>query len=69
MVTNLRAAAPGDQQSQATPMRDRFRNLNREIRETLAVWIGLAILVHAWRGYRAVRRSAAVRRKSTAVGS
>jgi cardiolipin synthase len=28
----------------------------------LAVWFGLAVLVHAWRGYRAVRRSAADRR-------
>lgn len=34
-----------------------------------AVWIGLAILVHAWRGYRAVRRAAKDRRERDAVDS
>ena len=33
------------------------------------VWIGLAILVHAWRGYRAVRRAAKDRRERDAVDS
>ena len=33
----------------------------------LAVWIGLAVLVHAWRGYRAARRATADRRRAKRV--